>query len=111
MHTTHSPLADRTGTPAEGAGDAMVNEDPIEREAATWAVRRNAGLDAEGRARLQAWLAADPRHALLGLVGAARKPRAWISVGVNLPLHVGTARRPADVNRKLHAELAASLRA
>lgn len=63
MHTIPSRLADRTGAPAEGAGDAMENEDALEFEAATWAVRRNAGLDAEGRARLQAWLAADPRHA------------------------------------------------
>ena len=63
MHTTPSHFAGRTGTPAGGAGDAMENEDALEFEAATWAVRRNAGLDAEGRARLQAWLAADPRHA------------------------------------------------
>lgn len=31
--------------------------------AATWATRRRNGLDAEGRAALQVWLAADPRHA------------------------------------------------
>ena len=96
MHTTHSPLADRTGTPAEGAGDAMVNEDPIEREAATWAVRRNAGLDAEGRARLQAWLAADPRHApALAALSATLQGVRHMPAEAAARLRAGLPQRPA----------------
>ena len=44
-------------------GTAADDTDALEQEAATWAVRCNAGLDAQGQAALQAWLAADARHA------------------------------------------------
>ena len=37
--------------------------DPLDLDAATWAVRRGNGLNAEGQVELQAWLDADPRHA------------------------------------------------
>jgi len=37
--------------------------DPVELQAATWALRRRNGLDAQAQAELQAWLDADPRHA------------------------------------------------
>ncbi|MDQ8023667.1 MAG: FecR domain-containing protein [Moraxellaceae bacterium] len=40
-----------------------AGQDPLDLLAATWAVRRRDGLDAEGEAALQAWLASDPRHA------------------------------------------------
>lgn len=36
---------------------------PHDEAAARWALRRREGLDADGRAALQAWLDADPRHA------------------------------------------------
>ncbi|WP_454691450.1 FecR family protein [Achromobacter aloeverae] len=36
--------------------------DPLDIEAATWVARRRNGLDADGEAELEAWLAADPRH-------------------------------------------------
>ncbi len=39
-------------------------EEALEQEAATWAVRHHGGLDAEGHARLQAWLEASPKHAV-----------------------------------------------
>lgn len=38
-------------------------QDPLDIEAATWALRRRNGLDAAGAAELADWLAADPRHA------------------------------------------------
>lgn len=38
-------------------------QNPMDMEAATWAVRRRNGLDAVGDAELKAWLATDPRHA------------------------------------------------
>lgn len=38
-------------------------KDAIELQAATWAVRQLDGLDADGLARLQAWLAEHPQHA------------------------------------------------
>ncbi|PZQ00240.1 FecR family protein [Pseudorhodoferax sp. Leaf265] len=46
------------------AFDAFAQQqDPLDVAAATWAARRRNGLDARGDAELQAWLAADPRHA------------------------------------------------
>lgn len=46
------------------AFDAFAQQqDPMDVAAATWAARRRNGLDARGDAELQAWLAADPRHA------------------------------------------------
>lgn len=57
-----SPLSDRDAA-APGAEAEVCARDARDLAAATWAVRRRNGLDAEGRAALQAWLAADPRHA------------------------------------------------
>ncbi|WP_284308995.1 FecR family protein [Hydrogenophaga electricum] len=37
-------------------------QDGLDIEAATWVVRQRDGLDDDGEAALQAWLAADPRH-------------------------------------------------
>lgn len=65
MHIT-SPLSeDRAGALPAGGGarGGADGQDALEHEAATWAVRRHGGLDVEGYARLQAWLAADPAHA------------------------------------------------
>lgn len=65
MSTTPSSCHDRSGPAAQGGGapaGAPHGED-LEQEAATWAVRRRSGLDADDQARLQVWLAADPRHA------------------------------------------------
>lgn len=38
------------------------SQDPVELEAATWALRRRNGLDAAGEEALSDWLAADPSH-------------------------------------------------
>jgi transmembrane sensor len=46
------------------AFDALGPEhEALDIEAATWAARRRNGLDAQGRAALEAWLAASPAHA------------------------------------------------
>lgn len=65
MSTTRSSCHDRPGPAAQGPGApaGAPHGDDLEQQAATWAVRRRSGLDADGQARLQAWLAADPRHA------------------------------------------------
>lgn len=70
---------------------------PHDEEAARWALRRRQGLDAEGRAALQAWLDADPRHAQAfaeleaTLAQVARLPPAGVQ-----RLRAGLApRRPA----------------
>lgn len=56
----HLPVVDTD----ECASDVFVSgQDPIEASAATWLIRRSNGLDAAGKAQLQAWLDADPRHA------------------------------------------------
>jgi transmembrane sensor len=69
------PPPDRQHAPgtAEVSPDSSADEreyeafaqaqDPLDLEAATWVARRRNGLDAAGEAELQAWLAADPRHA------------------------------------------------
>ncbi|MDR6213487.1 FecR domain-containing protein [Paracidovorax wautersii] len=57
-----TPTDDRAAPAASGAR-SRADETAVEQAAATWALRRRAGLDANGRAQLQAWLAADPRHA------------------------------------------------
>lgn len=61
-------------------GTAADDADALEQEAATWAVRCNAGLDAQGQTALQAWLAADARHA-----PALDAMRASIAGVQNLP--------------------------
>ena len=48
---------------APGADAQACAPDALDLEAATWAVRQRNGLDADGEAALQAWLAADLRHA------------------------------------------------
>ncbi|MFM9926333.1 FecR domain-containing protein [Variovorax sp. H27-G14] len=48
---------------APGADARACAPDALDLEAATWAARRRNGLNADGMAALQAWLAADPRHA------------------------------------------------
>ncbi len=48
---------------APGADAHACAPDALDLEAATWAARRRNGLDADGQAALQAWLAAHPRHA------------------------------------------------
>ncbi len=65
MSTSSSPSTPCPGLPPEGQGTRgrAQPDEALELEAATWAVRRHGGLDARGRAALQAWLAADPRHA------------------------------------------------
>lgn len=61
----HSEAADLSGDEADAREfEAFAREqDPLDIEAATWTIRRRAGLDAAGKTRLQAWLDADPRHA------------------------------------------------
>lgn len=61
MSSIHSSLEHTADHLPEGPG--ADDTDALEQEAATWAVRCNAGLDAQGQATLQAWLAADARHA------------------------------------------------
>lgn len=65
MSTSHPHSFAPAGSPSEGQGarECPQGDEVLEREAATWAVRRHGGLDAQEQARLQAWLAADPRHA------------------------------------------------
>ena len=41
----------------------LRDQDPLDIAAATWVTRQRSGLDAQGKAELQAWLDADPRHA------------------------------------------------
>lgn len=70
MSSTSSSFDHRPGALPEGM--AADEDEALEHEAATWAVRRHAGLDAQGQAALQAWLAADPRHApALDAMGAS----------------------------------------
>ena len=64
-----SSTPDRSPDPASGADvdardyDAFAEaQDPLDIDAATWAVRRRRGLDDADAAALEAWLAADPRH-------------------------------------------------
>lgn len=80
MPTIHPPAHDRSGLPPEsgGACGPTPPDEALELEAATWAVRSRGGLDAHDRLRLQAWLAADPRHvqafdALSGTLRAVRQ--------------------------------------
>jgi transmembrane sensor len=59
----HAPAA--APDPAEDARDFDAfaqDQDPLDIEAATWALRRRNGLDAAGEAELADWLDADPRH-------------------------------------------------
>ncbi len=61
--------------------------DPVAVAAGRWATRRASGLDAAGRAELQAWLRADPRHAA---AFAAADP---VSSPLDWPLHAGALDR------------------
>ncbi|MEN3111341.1 FecR family protein [Uliginosibacterium paludis] len=54
--------ADSADAEAREFEDFARSQDPVELEAATWALRRRNGLDAEGERALADWLAADPRH-------------------------------------------------
>ncbi|MFM9902470.1 MAG: FecR family protein [Polaromonas sp.] len=64
----NSSPPDRLNTPAvpedllEFEAFALT-QNPLDMEAATWAVRRRNGLDANGAAELRAWLDMDPQHA------------------------------------------------
>lgn len=64
----NSSPPDRLNTPAvpedllEFEAFALT-QNPLDMEAATWAVRRRNGLDATGAAELRAWLDMDPQHA------------------------------------------------
>lgn len=78
MSSIPSSLDATAGHPLDGT--AADDVDALEQEAATWAVRCNAGLDAQGQAALQAWLAADARHA-----PALDAMRASIAGVQNLP--------------------------
>lgn len=83
MSSTSSSFNHRPGDLPEGmAADEANDVDALEHEAATWAVRCNAGLDAQGQAALQAWLAADPRHG-----PALDAMRASIAGVQSLPAH------------------------
>jgi transmembrane sensor len=63
MSRLPAPSQDRPGHAPEGDRAPLASEEALELEAATWAVRRHGGLDADAQTRLQAWLGADPRHA------------------------------------------------
>ena len=65
MSITHPSSRDCAGLPPGGRGarDSQAQGDELELAAATWAVRCRGELDADSRAALNAWLAADPRHA------------------------------------------------
>ncbi|MDO6386375.1 FecR domain-containing protein [Uliginosibacterium sp. 31-12] len=59
----HAPAA--SPDPEEDARDFDAfaqDQDPLDIEAATWALRRRNGLDTAGEAELADWLKADPRH-------------------------------------------------
>lgn len=59
-----SPSADRQQADREPADfdEFAAGQDPLDIEAATWVARSRNGMDELQHARLQAWLAADPRH-------------------------------------------------
>lgn len=65
MSIIHPSPTDCAGLPPEGRGAFAPQEqdEELELAAATWAVRCREDLDAESSAALNAWLAADPRHA------------------------------------------------
>lgn len=64
----NQPSFHRPATAAEAEADARAFEafaqehDALDIEAATWAARRRNGLDAQGQAEFDAWLAAAPAH-------------------------------------------------
>lgn len=60
---TSSPHPAAPAAPAAASARARPDDTALEQAAATWALRRRAGLDAAGAAQLQEWLAADPEHA------------------------------------------------
>lgn len=63
------------------------SNDTVAATAARWVARRAAGLDAAGKAELQAWLRADPRHSpALAAAYPAASELDW-------PLHTGTLDR------------------
>ncbi|HYP82787.1 FecR family protein [Variovorax sp.] len=66
----NSPTQAHDAADHDAGADARALEmfaqdhDPIELAAATWAARRHNGLSAEAQIEWQAWLSADPRHAV-----------------------------------------------
>lgn len=61
--TPNSPTPPAQGQADERDFEAFAQgQDPLDIAAATWALRRRHGLNAQERAELQAWLEADPRH-------------------------------------------------
>lgn len=63
MSPLPAPSQNHPGHAPEGDRAPLASEEALELEAATWAVRRHGGLDADAQTGLQAWLGADPRHA------------------------------------------------
>ena len=65
----NQPSFHRPAAAAEAEADARAfeafaqDQDALDIEAATWAARRRNGLDAQGQAEFDAWLAAAPAHA------------------------------------------------
>lgn len=57
------PAANHTDADAREFAEYARTQDAVELEAALWATRRHAGLDAATEAEFQAWRAADPAHA------------------------------------------------
>jgi len=64
MFPTSSHPIDHADPAPQGDGvrAQAAAAEAVELEAATWAVRQRGGLDADGQAQLQAWLAAHPQH-------------------------------------------------
>ncbi|KAF1022631.1 MAG: Protein FecR [Paracidovorax wautersii] len=55
-------MSPRPSPPAVSDDDWTAHPDPLDTEAATWVLRVRAGLDMDGRAQLDAWLAQGPAH-------------------------------------------------
>jgi transmembrane sensor len=100
------PPPDRLYTPAAHADaeefEAFARtQNPLDMEAATWAVRRRDGLDATGDAALRAWLARDPCHAAAldgmdAIFGAVKQ----LPAGKVAALKTYAPARPANPGRR-----------
>lgn len=113
MTTSHPHPFPPAGSPSEGQGarECTQGDEALELEAATWAVRRHGGLDAQDQARLQAWLAADPRHAVaLDALSATLQGVRQMPASDAARLRAGLPGRGSRHEAKAAAESAAAAR-
>lgn len=98
---------DCAGLPLVGSGARghLAHDEALELEAATWAVRCLGSLDAENRAALNAWLAADPQHATVlaavstTLQGVQQLPQHEVA-----KLRAGLPKRPRAAKPSLNLQ-------